>query len=386
MGKKITQEESLNRFKKKHGDRYDYSKVEYKGTKIKIKIICKVHGEFRQSPEHHWNGHKCVRCWTDEQRGLIRPNLKQKEVIKRFRKAHGYKYVYKKVKYIGQEFPVIITCRKHGNFSQLPYSHWRKEGHGCSKCAHEKSSKNQTLTKKEFIKRANKKHKNKYKYNKVVYVNATTPIIITCQEHGDFSQLPSHHMSKTGCPICNKGIKLNKDKVISNFKKVHGNIYSYEKMNYINNYTKITINCFVHGDFTQRPSLHLSGNGCPKCRESKGERTISLLLKNNNILFERQKSFVNLVNPKTNHSLFYDFYIKKLSILIEYDGQQHFEPCYMSIIGLDCAKEKFEEQKHKDQIKDNYAKENNIKLIRIPYWDFKNIEKILTKELGISIC
>ena len=74
----------------------------------------------------------------------------------------------------------------------------------------------------------------------------------------------------------------------------------------------------------------------------------------------------------------FDFYLPKYNICIEYDGQQHYKiDCFNNTL-LDLMN-----LRYRDDIKTNYCQQNNIKLIRIPYWDFDNIESILIKELNL---
>ena len=93
---------------------------------------------------------------------------------------------------------------------------------------------------------------------------------------------------------------------------------------------------------------------------SKGENKVKQILKSMNIEFETQKTFDDCRNPKTNYPLKFDFYLPNYNCCIEYDGLQHFqETCYFS--------DDLESRQYKDNIKDNYCKNNNIKIIHIPY-------------------
>ena len=127
---KMTKSESLviKQFKQVHGNRYDYSKVKYVRGDIKVIIICKEHGEFLQNPHNHKKGQGCKKCGHKDS-GVIT----QSEIIKSFRKTHGNKYDYSKVKYVRGQIKVIIICKEHGEFLQTPMSH--KQGAGCKKCA-----------------------------------------------------------------------------------------------------------------------------------------------------------------------------------------------------------------------------------------------------------
>lgn len=121
-------------------------------------------------------------------------------------------------------------------------------------------------------------------------------------------------------------------------------------------------------------------NGCPKCAESKGEKRISKWLNLNNISYCREFVFNNLLSDLGN-PLRYDFAIfdnvdkTQLNMLIEYDGKQHYE----WVKGF-YTKQDFIKIQYHDKLKNDYCINHNIKLLRIPYWDFDNIEEILDKE------
>ena len=160
--------------------------------------------------------------------------------------------------------------------------------------------------------------------------------------------------------------------------KVHGDMYDYSKVEYKNSKEKVIIGCKkCVKDFKQSIEHHLSGKGCPYCRNSKGELLVTKILIENNIEFEPQKTFDKCKNKRL---LPFDFYIPSLNILIEYDGKQHFkENIKNSIYCRD-----FEGTHLRDSIKDKYCIDNNIKLIRIPY-TMKEIQirDLLAKELMI---
>jgi hypothetical protein len=123
------------------------------------------------------------------------------------------------------------------------------------------------------------------------------------------------------------------------------------------------------------PSKFLYGQRCPICRESKGEQRVHCLLKDKNIFFHRQYEFADCINKLP---LPFDFAIfdrdGKLILLIEYDGEYHYQPI--------ISNKQLKYQQKNDQIKTNYCLAKNIPLLRIPYWEFDNIEQILTEKLA----
>lgn len=194
---KLTKDEYIRRCQETHGDKYDYSLVEYYGMNKKIKIICKKHGLFEQNARNHVNGCNCKYC--------VNNNIKStKELfIEKSKINHNNKYNYELVDYINCETKIKIICPEHGIFEQRPISHLN--GDGCSKCAGNFSSV------KNFIKLANSKYNNKYDYSLINYKNNKTNIKIICPEHGIFEQRPDNHLiNKEGCPICATNITKNK--------------------------------------------------------------------------------------------------------------------------------------------------------------------------------
>ena len=309
--KKLTTEEFIRKTIEVHGKKYDYSKVEYKGTHTKVCIICPKHGEFWQTPDNHLHGQNCPLCAN---KNIKKDNNK---FIIEAEKIHGKKYDYSKVEYKGTHTKVCIICPKHGEFWQTPRKHL--EGNGCPKCC------GRGKTTEEFIKKAREVHGDKYDYSKVKYVNIRTKVCIICPIHGEFWQTPPSHITlKNNCPKCShQSYKHTKETFIENAVNVHGDKYDYSKVEYINNRTKICIICPKHGEFWQSPNSHLQGRGCPKCNESHLETEMDLLLKNIGIEYEREKTFFWLKNNDENN-LKLDFYLPKYNIAIECQGLQHY--------------------------------------------------------------
>ena len=263
MSKKLTTEEFVIRAIEIHGNEYDYSKVVYRNASIGVIIICPIHGEFLQTPNHHLKGCGCSRC-----SGVKKSTTK--EFIIKSNKIHNNQYNYSKVIYINAITKVKIICPIDGVFLQTPNNHLG--GQGCPKCGFKKNSLSRFHTTEIFIKRARRVHKNKYNYNKSVYKNAITKLIVTCPIDGDFLQTPNNHINqKKGCPQCRKrflSLKFRdtKKQFVKNAKKIHKNTYKYNRVHYVKNNIKVAIGCQEHGYFMQIPASHLSGAGCPCCR------------------------------------------------------------------------------------------------------------------------
>lgn len=255
--------EFIEKSKKIHGNRYDYSKVNYLGSNTKVCIICAEHGEFYQLPSNHLSGKECLKC-SYKKRGEKQVHGKEL-FIEKSRKIHGDKYDYSDVEYVNSKTKVCIICNKideitgdkHNEFWQTPYGHL--SGSTCPKCT------GHFMNQEIFIKKANVIHNNKYDYSKVEYKASLEKVCIICPDHGDFFQTPSSHLQGQGCSKCSNVYRYNTKEWIEQSKKVHGDRYDYSKVVYVNNSTKICIVCKEHGEFWQTPANHIKGKNCPKC-------------------------------------------------------------------------------------------------------------------------
>ena len=200
--KNLTTEEFIEKARKVHGDKYDYSKVEYKTMHTKVCIICPIHGEFWQKPSNHISLKQgCPLCKKTKLK--IDKVLTTEEFIEKARKIHGDKYDYSKVEYVNTSTKVCIICPIHGEFWQTPNNHINKcYPRNCPHCANTNRREHNISNKNEFIKKARKVHGDKYDYSKVEYINAHTKVCIICPQHGEFWQTPNAHLRGNSCPYC----------------------------------------------------------------------------------------------------------------------------------------------------------------------------------------
>lgn len=235
------------------------------------------------------------------------------------------------------------------------------------------------LTKKEFIVKAKKVHGNKFEYTFVEYINSKTKIKISCVKHGIFEQTPNDHLTGYGCRKCQyeKTSKMNKfttEDFINNAIKIHGNKYIYSLVEYNGYENKVNIICNKHGKFKQSPHSHLSGAGCPSCKESRGEKRITEFLLKNNINYQKQVSFNGLVGDV--NPLVYDFYLPEYKLIVEFDGIQHYKP-----INYFGGIKKFIKQKDYDRKKIDFVINNGFKLLKLSYQTLPYVEEALECEL-----
>lgn len=252
-------------------------------------------------------------------------------------------------------------------------------GSGCPKCAG-----NLPKTTYSFIKEVDDLWHGEYE---VIgeYVNRKTKIGIKHNSCNNiFEMTPENFISGQECPYC-KSKRQSENQLISisdfNCKifNLVGNEYTVLSNEYKGANTKIL---FKHNtcnsEFKMTPSKFINANQrCPICNQSKGEMECSKYFKNNNIKHIPQKSFPKLFGLG-GKLLSYDFYLPDYNLLIEYQGEFHDGKANWYVA------ENLEKQQEHDRRKRQYAKDHNIKLLEIWYWDYENIEEILSRELGLT--
>jgi hypothetical protein len=252
---------------KLHGDRYDYSLVEYVDSTVKVTIICREHGEFKTWPLLHINkGSNCPKCAKVSSASKNRTSVK--DFIEKASKIHNNKFDYSLVKqFKTTSEKVEIICPVHGVFEQMASSHL--SGRDCLKCSYEKRGKDRLLTKGGLMKKLMSVDPN-LSYNIEGFTKMTSKIKYTCPVHGELEQSISKFLNKSkGCKNCNieaNVFRRSTEFFIGKAKEIHGDNYSYDKVVYKTNRHKVIITCKYHGDFLQSPNSHVDSKaGCPIC-------------------------------------------------------------------------------------------------------------------------
>jgi len=148
----------------------------------------------------------------------------KEQFIKESVEKHGDKYDYNKATYVTAKTKTTITCKIHGDFLQTPGDHIR--GCGCPKCGKLRAHSSNRASLEEFVEKAKKVHQDTYTYKDAEYVNCKTPITITCEHHGNFKQIPTHHTNGHGCPRCaSKGTNYDKSATLYYVKLVGTDLY-----------------------------------------------------------------------------------------------------------------------------------------------------------------
>jgi very-short-patch-repair endonuclease len=192
----LSKEDFISRSNLKHNFKYDYSLVDYKDSKTKVKIICKEHGIFEQNPLSHYTKHGCRKCSNSCKIGK-----NKRYYIERANEKHNFKYDYSLLPETLKSYEkVSIICKKGHIFEQNMRDHIgsvNSRSNGCKFCSQP------CYDTESFIRLSNEKHGNKYDYSKTIYTTQKKKVIITCPRHGDFLQKPSNHYHLgRGCRRC----------------------------------------------------------------------------------------------------------------------------------------------------------------------------------------
>ena len=210
---KLQTKEFVEKAKQIHGDKYDYSLVEYIDSHTEVLVKCPKHGIFKVTPTNHCsksNKCGCPRC--------VGKKKTTEQFIEEAKQLHGDKYDYSKVNYINSKTKVCIICPEHGEFWLTPNKHL--SGQGCRECEKIKRKFYKLKTTEQFIKEAKEIHGDKYDYSKTVYKGNNEKVCIICPEHGEFWQTPNNHLKYKGCKLCKISHLQLKVKNILNTNKI----------------------------------------------------------------------------------------------------------------------------------------------------------------------
>lgn len=369
-------------------DRYNYVKTyienesnsgcklistQYINAHAKLDIQCKCGNIFNISFNTFKNGQmQCRKC------GIALRNKSKKltyEYVKKYieiESGTGYKLISECYK--NNYTPLLLQCN-NGHTFEMCFANFQ-QGRKCSFCTGVKRQRDTEFLKQEIFSLVNDEYDLLSEY-----MGVKTKITLRHNKCGHIWDINvSSFLSGVRCPKCSH---RSYAKTTSEFKdevyKLVGNEYEVVE-EYKNCKTHVKIkHCECNNQYEVLPNNFLRGRRCPFCGQSKGEQKIRRWLEINNIKFiQEYDKFIGLSSNKGN-PLRFDFAILSINdivLLVEFDGQQHFD----WIKGWQ-TKEDFETLKSHDKLKNEYCKNNNIPLLRISYWDFDKIEDILQTEL-----
>ena len=360
---------------------YDFSKAIYKSREVYVMVSCPVHGNFKIRPRTLLSGekgqkpHGCWRCNNlipPYKRGLTLETFKR-----RMHELYGDKYTFVWSDFKNKQSLIRFTCKEHGE--QRRSVTGLLDGKGCAYC-------NGKFYPPDWIKNARAVHGEKYEYDESRPPQRVADIIrYKCPVHGwQETRYDCHVLQGCGCALC-AGVQNKlptedrKQRWIERCRKKFNDRFDYSLFEYVDNDTKGTIICREHHcSFITDPWTHLRGSGaCPLCSSSKGEALIRTWLENNKVKFDTQYKLPNENMFCKRQYLLADFYLPDLNLIIEMNGEQHYQP----VEHFNTKDWTFEDQQIRDDTLRAYCKTHKISLLEIKYDKIDKIPQILSKAI-----
>ena len=344
--------------------------TEYIHSHYKMKYKCVCGNESSITWTNFKSGYRCQKCGGKKRGDFHRLPF---EFIKSEFEKRGFTLI--STEHINNKVPLEYLCDQ-GHKNKIVWGSFSR-GCGCSKCASQKSAEMRRY-KIEYVKEIFEKEG--CTLLSTVYKNNLQKLDYICSCGEQSTVTFGFFLIGGRCKKC--GIKKSAisktytyEFIKQEFEKAGCTLLS---TTYTGNEQKLDYICKCN-THSQIPYSRFQQGGRCGCERSWGEKKIKDILDKNNINYEMGKRFEDCKNIR---SLPFDFYIPNKNILIEYDGEQHFLASTFGGISKERAENILEGTQKRDAIKTAYCIEKEIKLIRIPYWEFDRIEEILTEELN----
>lgn len=303
---------------------------------------------------------------------------KHEKFIKKVKEQVGDEYTFLgEYKYAKEKIPVIHNKCGH-KYSVTPDNFTGVLRRRCPKCSVKKKKQCVPFSQKEFKDIIYQEVKNEYTVLSE-YKGQDIKFLIR-HNHCGTEYMTSYKNFRRGrrCSKCKNDKRRKPQCIFEEEVETLGNGEYKLISEYHNNKEKTWFRHLKCGhEFSSSPSNFIGGNRCPKCKSSKGEKRVMDFLDGNGFEYKTQAVYRDLIDV---HPLRFDFAVmprnSNKEILIEYDGEQHFHP-----VDVWGGEESLKKNKKRDKMKNDYARKKGHKLIRIPYWEFNNIENILKEEL-----
>jgi len=377
---------------------YVFDQFEYVNARTKGAIFCPVegHGVFWQFTCTLLQGHGCPKC--GRKRGALASRNLPEDFFTAAKEKFGGKYDYCDFIFVNTSTRGTIHCPipGHGTFRQTPDGHLR-QGYGCPECG--RVAKLIFKTKAEFVARANIVHGGRFTYENFDYEGVEKPSWITCPlpGHGDFKQAPNRHLKGNNCPECDRVRRTQtpeefKDKATRRF----GGKYGYDECDYVKSWIKVRIFCpeSDHGYFEKRPNDHLNGQGCPRCKSSRGQVAVRACLESLRTWFQslgvhfHYEEEITFDGLRDKQPLFYDFIVTvgNQVYAIEFNGKQHYEPVrWSNSMSEEDINNNFIGQQHRDKLKrDWWWDSHHRRLLEIRYDEIDVVNDLIYEHLGLG--
>ena len=294
------------------------------------------------------------------------------QFLEELKQTHGDDVYVEEGEYDGNKKHLLFNKRScdHPPWPATPNSILR--GNCCPDCGGSKKK-----THEQFLEELRNVHGYDIYVEEGEYVNSNKHLLFNKRscDHPPWPAKPHNILHGRSCPDCGGKKKKTHEQFLEELKQAHSDDIYVEEGEYVNARTPLLFNkrSCVHPPWPATPDSILRGSGCPICNESKGEIAVAEWLTENNHTFQRE---VQLPYCEYKRGLYFDFALTDKKVLIEFDGEYHYSE------STHRDPKRFSLQQKRDKIKDEYCREHNYHLIRIPYWDMDRIDEILMQELS----
>ena len=352
MGKKLSYDYVKN-FIEAEG--YKLLSKEYINSSQKLEVMCDKGHIYEVTFHNFKTGYRCKKC-----AGCSKYTYDE---VKKCVESYGYTLISKEYK--NTDSPIQLMCPE-GHIWTTTFYRFNKKGNRCIKCA--------GVARHEYEEVKSYVEARGWEMLSKEYKNVGTPILLKCP-NGHVSEIIfSNFMRGSGCSCCANNKRHDYEYVKKEIEKEGYKLISSE---YINGATKIEMMCDEGHVFQMRWNNFQQGQRCPICQKpSKGEQRVEEILNKYSIPFETQYRYDDCRDVKP---LPFDFYLPQYNLIIEFDGEQHFDikHCFGN------NDDDFWTTIIHDAIKNQYCEDNNINILRIPYWEIDNIEELIKNKLNI---
>ena len=349
--------------------------TEYRNIYTKLDFVCNKHldkGIQQTSLRNVNRGLCCHFCGNENSRNSRKV---PEEELKRMTENNGFIYVGNELTN-GKRY-IIYKCPKHLNIGEQKtlVGTMRISKGNCPECINRNKDTNKFVNELKSI-------NNNIKILGE-YVNSHKKIKCKCKICGyEWYGQPNNLLSGEGCRKCSdikNGLRCRNTEqwFIDKMKILHPNIQVLSKFTTMKAYVQCKCDIDGYSWSTTPDALINKKTGCPKCVRCTGENQLDIILEKWGYEYEIQKKFEDC---KDKCCLPFDRYLPNFNIAIEYDGEQHYFPVRFGS-SFDEAVKNFKRTCLHDEIKNQYCKDNNIALIRIPYWEKDNMEIFLFDQL-----
>ena len=346
--------------------------TEYLGTKKKVGCKCSVCGyEWSASPGNLTGSGGRVPT------GCPRCHKQERYTPERFRELASKKSPQLEIleDYKGSQSKILCRCKKCGYESYVVATDLiRTKGHGCNRC-------NRLIhkTTESFMEEMKNSGVNITPLEE--YINAQTPILFRCDDCGkEWYVRPSDLSHGARCPHCkhNNKFAAKRAELVEYMDRFDPTIEVLGE--YKGRHNHIKCRCRICGnEWNSTPGNLMGGCGCPACKSSAGERRIRAYLMGHGVMYVQEYRFKDC---RDEHVLPFDFYIPHMNMVVEYDGEQHYRPVKFAGTNDNGGTVRYLKTLRRDAIKNKYCADHDIKLVRIPYTEYDEIDEILNELLA----